>query len=156
MIAVTDKNIAAAADRLIAAESSGVPCTPVRDLIGRDDVRAAYAVQERSLAHRVAAGGEVVGRKIGLTAPVQRQLGVDRPDFGMLLADMAVDDGSTIPLTRLLQPRIEAEITFVLREDLPTVRSTSRRCVPRWTTPWRRSRSSTAGLPTGTSPSVTR
>lgn len=109
----------AAADRLLAAREDGVPCRPVRDLIGSTDMRAAYAVQELLTAARVAAGATVVGRKIGLTSPaVQEQLGVDQPDFGVLFDDMEVDDGVTIAMERLLQPRIEAEIAFVLDDDL--------------------------------------
>ena len=80
----------AAADRLIAAARTGVPCAPVRDLIGADDVVAAYAVQSRVTAWRLAGGALVVGRKIGLTsAAVQQQLGVSQPDFGVLYDDMA-------------------------------------------------------------------
>ncbi|WP_280262961.1 2-keto-4-pentenoate hydratase [Nocardia abscessus] len=110
---------ALAADLLSAAARSGTPCAPVRDLIGADDVAAAYAVQERLTVERIAAGAEVVGRKIGLTSPaVQRQLGVDQPDFGVLFDDMHYRQGTPVPLSRLLQPKVEAEIAFVLAQDL--------------------------------------
>jgi 2-keto-4-pentenoate hydratase len=107
-----------AADRLAAAVASGVPCTPVSDLIATPE--EAYATQELNTERRLAAGARMVGRKIGLTsAAVQRQLGVDQPDYGILFADMAVDEGADVPLGRLLQPKVEAEIAFVLQRDLP-------------------------------------
>jgi 2-keto-4-pentenoate hydratase len=114
----------AAVERLLSAAETGVPGAPVRDLIGRDDVRAAYAVQERITAARVAAGARVVGRKIGLTAEaVRNQLGVDQPDFGVLFDDMAyfdpgVDPGPAVPAEAILQPQVEAEVAFVLKKDL--------------------------------------
>ena len=108
-----------AAERLRLAASTGVPCAPVRDLIGPDDVELAYAVQQRSTRDRLAAGARIVGRKIGLTSPaVQRQLGVDRPDFGVLFDDMDVSAAAEVPSGRLLQPKTEAEVAFVLGEDL--------------------------------------
>ena len=111
--------VAEAAARLQAAERTGEPTTPIRDLIGADDVTAAYAVQTRLAEARLAAGAVVVGRKIGLTsAAVQQQMGVDQPDFGILFDDMAHADGGTIPFSAVLQPRAEAEIAFVLKEDL--------------------------------------
>lgn len=111
--------IAAAADRLHAAESFRTPTTPVRDLIGSDDLASAYAVQQHIVRARIDAGATIVGRKIGLTSPaVQRQLGVDQPDFGVLFDDMGYADSSDVPLSRLLQPKIETEIAFVLAHDL--------------------------------------
>lgn len=108
-----------AADRLLSAAASGQPCAPVRDLIGADDIATAYAVQERVNAARAAAGATVVGRKIGLTSPaVQRQIGVDQPDLGVLFDDMAHVGGDTLPADRFLQPKAEAEIGFVLGADL--------------------------------------
>lgn len=108
-----------AADRLLAASASRHPCPPVRDLIGTDDVNAAYAVQRVVQDARMAAGAVVVGRKIGLTSrAVQQQLGVDQPDFGILLDDMAVEASSVVPMGRLLQPRVEAEVGFLLGDDL--------------------------------------
>ncbi|MFE7328872.1 2-keto-4-pentenoate hydratase [Streptomyces sp. NPDC057565] len=112
-------SIAAAAARLRDAAATGTPAAPVRDLIGRDDVENAYAVQERLTAERIEAGATVVGRKIGLTsAAVQQQLGVDQPDFGFLFDDMEYADGSVVPAGAILQPRVEAEIAFVLGADL--------------------------------------
>lgn len=112
--AVTD-----AVRRLTEAGASGVPCAPVRDLIGATDVRTAYAVQDRLAQTRLAAGARRVGRKIGLTSlAVQRQLGVDQPDFGVLFDDMDVSAAAQVPSRRLLQPKAEAEIAFVLGADL--------------------------------------
>jgi 3-(3-hydroxy-phenyl)propionate hydroxylase len=112
-------NVGEAADRLLAASATRTPCAPVRDLIGPSHLEAAYAVQQRLTVARVAAGAIVVGRKIGLTsAAVREQLGVDQPDFGVLFDDMHVAEGTPVPMERLLQPKVEAEIAFVLRLDL--------------------------------------
>ncbi|NMO01484.1 2-keto-4-pentenoate hydratase [Gordonia sp. TBRC 11910] len=110
--------ITRAARRLLTATDFRSPCPPVRDLIGSTDVTAAYAVQQLLTQDRIDRGGVVVGRKIGLTNPVvQQQLGVDRPDFGVLFADMDYT-GTPIPQTAVLQPKVEAEVAFVLGEDL--------------------------------------
>ncbi len=96
-----------------------MPCPPVRDLIGADNVDAAYAVQQQLTRARIEAGARVVGRKIGLTSPaVRRQLGVDQPDFGVLFDDMDVSALAEVPMHTLLQPKVEAEIAFVLSDDL--------------------------------------
>lgn len=115
-------SIEAAVERLSQAQATGVPCAPVRDLIGIDDLDAAYAVQQGLVQARIAGGARVVGRKIGATSQaVQDQLGVDQPDFGYLLDDMDVSPrgGDTpVSMRTLLQPRVEAEVAFVLARDL--------------------------------------
>lgn len=112
-------NVEAAAARLAEAQAAGAPCEPVRDLLGASDVEQAYAVQSLMTERRLRAGARLVGRKIGLTAPaVQRQLGVDQPDFGMLFDDMDIPLGSEIAAGSVLQPRVEAEIAFILGRDL--------------------------------------
>jgi 2-keto-4-pentenoate hydratase len=108
-----------AAAWLTEAERSRQPCRPVRDLIGAEDVGAAYRVQELGTRRRLDAGARLSGRKIGLTsAAVQKQLGVEQPDYGMLFADMEIPDSAGVPAGRLLQPRVEAEIAFVLGRNL--------------------------------------
>jgi 2-keto-4-pentenoate hydratase len=114
-----DGDAAKALDMLVEARASGQPCPPIRGLLPADDVDAAYAVQSSWVADQIAAGARVVGRKIGLTNPVvQAQFGVDRPDFGVLFESMACAPGTPIDGARTLQPKIEAEIAFVLAEDL--------------------------------------
>lgn len=94
---------------------SGTPITPVREALPAATIEDAYAIQEANTRHWLDQGRTIVGAKIGLTAKsVQKQLGVDQPDFGTLFADMAVGDGDIVPLGRLLQPKVEAEIAFVL------------------------------------------
>jgi len=98
---------------------AGTPISPLREHLPPSDVDAAYAVQEANTSYWQAEGRRVVGCKIGLTSPaVQKQLGVDRPDFGVLFADMAVGEGEPIAVGRVLQPKIEAEIAFILDKDL--------------------------------------
>ncbi len=110
---------ATALDRLTTARATRRPCAPVRDLLPAGDVAAAYAVQSVWVARQVAAGARVVGRKIGLSNPVvQAQFGVGQPDFGVLLDTMACAAGAPVDSARTLQPKIEAEIAFVLAEDL--------------------------------------
>src|SRR5690606_29464604 len=107
-----------AANRLAAALDSAVPCEPVRELIPVHDLDSAYQVQDRVIA-QLEIGTRRVGRKIGLTSKaVQKQLGVDQPDCGVLLASMAFCDQEEVPTSRLLQPRVEAEVAFVLEHDL--------------------------------------
>ncbi len=111
--------IEAAAEIIRKAWDSGVPCPPVRDSLPAGDVDAAYAVQRVNTERWLAEGRRPTGRKIGLTAKaVQKQLGVDQPDYGMLFADMCFCDGEEIPVTRVMQPRVEAEVALVLDHDL--------------------------------------
>ena len=119
MTSVEQNVISEAADRLADAAKTGAPCAPVRDLIGREDIDAAYRIQSHNIDALLRSGRTVVGRKIGLTSPaVQKQLGVDQPDFGVLLDDFDVSGDNAVDSTRLLQPRIEAEIAFVLSSDI--------------------------------------
>lgn len=114
-----------AADMLWEAHQHGVPCKPVRELIGDTDADAAYAVQKLNTERWLVRGRRLVGRKVGLTsAAVQKQLGVDQPDFGMLFADMCLCDGEEAAPGRVLQPKVEAEIALVLERSLPHERNT--------------------------------
>jgi 2-keto-4-pentenoate hydratase len=91
---------------------------PVREQIGETDLDTAYAIQQVNTERRLAAGEVIKGKKIGLTSfAVQEQLGVDQPDYGILFDTMEVKEGK-LAYSELLQPKAEAEIAFVLGEDL--------------------------------------
>ena len=118
-MAPTQAQLQEAADRLLAAEAAPKQCAPVREILGDTDIPAAYAVQNLITADSLRRGRAVVGHKIGLTSlAVQKQLGVDQPDSGVLFEDMRVAPGGTADMRRLLQPKVEAEIAFILSADL--------------------------------------
>ncbi|MFF8929302.1 2-keto-4-pentenoate hydratase [Streptomyces longwoodensis] len=103
-----DDAVTRAADRLLRVAADRVPCPPVRAVIGTDDVKAAHAVQELPAPRRLAAGGRVTGRRIGFTSPaVQRQPDVEQPDVGVLFADTGVEDGASVPVDEMLQPKVD-------------------------------------------------
>ncbi len=82
-------------------------------------IEDAYFVQQRMLARRLEAGEKVVGKKIGVTsAAVMNMLGVYQPDFGWLTDGMVYNEGEAIPAARLIQPKAEGEIAFMLKKDL--------------------------------------
>lgn len=119
---ITDRH-AVAAQRLHQAARDRTPCAPIRELLTADDpdaqVAFGYSVQRLLTEAAKESGRRVVGAKIGLTSEaVQKQLGVDRPDFGVLFADMARFEDQPIEPADLLQPKIEAEVAFVLGADL--------------------------------------
>lgn len=115
----------AAAALLKAALAGGQTIAPLRDRLMLTTQDGAYAVQEVNTKAWLAEGRRLVGRKIGLTSlAVQAQLGVDQPDFGMLFADMAVGDGEAVALSRLIQPKVEAEVALVIGRDLTHERHT--------------------------------
>ncbi len=107
------------ADELWAAERDRKAITALTDRFDDLVVDDAYKIQTYNVERRVAEGAHPIGRKVGLTSqPMQELLGVDEPDFGVLLDDMFVEDGDEVPLERLLQPRVEAEMAFILERDL--------------------------------------
>ncbi|WP_267929697.1 fumarylacetoacetate hydrolase family protein [Paraburkholderia sp. ZP32-5] len=96
--------------------------TPIDPLTHEDpslSVSDAYAIQRAMVAHRIAAGQRVVGKKIGITSrAVMDMLGVEQPDFGVLLSGMAYEDGAAISASRFISPRAEGEIAFVMARDI--------------------------------------
>ncbi|KAB1934875.1 2-keto-4-pentenoate hydratase [Micromonospora sp. ALFpr18c] len=115
-----DADIEAANRELADARGTGKPCPPLRGrLLPEGDVESAYRVQQLQARAWQGRGERRVGAKIGLTSrAVQETFGVFQPDFGMLTDAMAVGDGVEVAIDRLLQPRVEAEIAFVLDRDL--------------------------------------
>ena len=116
---MTDQQQEQAAQALRDAMASGAYIAPLRDSFPGMDGDDAYRVQRLNTDHRLSEGRRIVGRKIGLTSvAVQRQLGVDQPDFGVLFDDMGHGDSEPVPMARLQQPKAEAEIAFVMGRDL--------------------------------------
>lgn len=108
-----------AAERLERAAAEVRPIAPLTDRWGDLSLEDAYAIQGLVIDHRIAMGERRIGWKIGLTSQaMQRQLGVDQPDFGPLLDGMQVADGGRCPVADLIAPRVEGEIAFRLASDL--------------------------------------
>jgi 2-keto-4-pentenoate hydratase len=83
------------------------------------DVAGAYAVRQINTRFWQDSGRRIVGRKIGLTSiAVQKQLGVDRPDYGVLFDDAMLPNDGELPRSCVLQPKAEAEVAIILARDL--------------------------------------
>ncbi|WP_374531015.1 2-keto-4-pentenoate hydratase [Novosphingobium sp.] len=112
--------------QMLRAAYAQSPIPPLRGFLEPTDAAGAYAVQAINTRLWEAQGRRIVGRKAGLTAEaVQKQLGVDQPDFGVLFDDMRVADGGNLDPARCNQAKAEAEIAFVLGADLPSPQSTA-------------------------------
>jgi 2-keto-4-pentenoate hydratase len=114
-----DNVIQDGADLLHAAQIRRAPIRPLTERFPELDVASAYAIQQVNLNRHIGGGRTLVGRKIGLTSrPMQALLGVDEPDYGYILDDMVVANGSVEPTARFCAPRVEPEVAFLLRRAL--------------------------------------
>lgn len=101
------------------ARATRVPIAPLTDGDPAMDMADGYAVQRELVAMLLGDGDRVVGYKAGLTSvPMQRQFGVDVPDYGPVLASTLYADGDLVPREAFIAPRVEAEIVFRLGADL--------------------------------------
>lgn len=116
---MTPQDIKHAAQMLFEAEKSGIQCGLISLANPEMTLDDAYAVQAAFVAIKQAAGNKSIGWKIGLTSrAMQQALNITTPDSGILLADMLFKTGDVIPAARFIQPRVEAEIAFVMQADL--------------------------------------
>ncbi len=79
----------------------------------------AYQLQFRLIDYKVGHGDSIVGLKTGLTSKAkQTTMGVDQPIFGHIMASSVVPEGEPLSCARLIHPRAEPEIAFLLARDL--------------------------------------
>lgn len=105
------------ADQLAAAETTRVGMEPLTTVDAELTAKEAYYIQLENIHRKVEQGQKIVGKKIGLTSlAMQNLLGVDEPDYGHLLDSMVVENGGHISIEQVLQPKVEAEIAFILKK----------------------------------------
>ena len=112
-------DVAGKARALYEARRTRQPIEPFTDADPDLGMADGYAVQQQLTSLLLADGDRITGYKVGLTsAPMQQMIGVDQPDYGPVLASTVYADGDTVPLSGFIQPKIEAEIAFVLESSL--------------------------------------
>src|SRR5580693_8486791 len=110
---------AAAAKALYEARRTGVPILPFTDTDPGLGMADGYEVQQHLVTLLTGDGEKIVGYKVGLTSkPMQQMVGVDSPDYGPVFGSTLYASGDAVPLSRFIQPKIEAEIVFLLGERL--------------------------------------
>lgn len=106
-------------DELYEALATHTTVTPLTDRHLDMSIEDAYHIQQCMLSRRIEAGEKVVGKKIGVTSKaVMNMLGVGQPDFGYMLDGMIYNEGESIQISTLIQPKAEGEIAFVMKKDL--------------------------------------
>jgi len=118
-MALTKDMIEQISQQLLKAEKS---CQPIEAISARftalsyDDV---YAIQSKTIDTKVKSGAVIVGKKIGLTSQaMQQQFNIKEPDYGIIVDTGVFREGQPIARKSLILPRIEAEMAFLLRDDL--------------------------------------
>jgi len=115
---MADSKIQKYAAMLYQSAADRVSISPLTEMDATLTIDDAYAIQLCNVKRVVTEGQVISGKKIGLTSEgIQQQLGVGEPDYGHLFQGMDCVDG-IVPIDAFLQPKIEAEIAFILKEDL--------------------------------------
>jgi 2-oxo-hept-3-ene-1,7-dioate hydratase len=116
---LSEQTIADAARRLDHAEKTRTQIRQFSIDFPEITIADAYAIQKAWVSLKLSAGRSIRGHKIGLTSKaMQNSSNINEPDYGALLDDMFVSDGSTVPMERFIMPRLEVELAFILGERL--------------------------------------
>jgi len=116
---LTNQQIILQAERMDEAESARRQIKPPTTFHPDMTIEDAYLVQNVWIEKKLKRGRKIVGHKVGLTSKVmQAAMSINEPDFGILLDDMVFEHGAKIKTSDFLDPRIEVEIAFQLKEDL--------------------------------------
>ncbi len=109
----------AIAEKLLAAERQCIPIDPLTNVYPTMTVEDAYRIQLAIVEKKKTDKNRIIGKKIGLTSKaMQRLLGVNEPDYGHLLANMLLLEGEPCIRKKLIWPRVEGELAFILKEKL--------------------------------------
>jgi 2-oxopent-4-enoate hydratase len=115
----SDEQLSQTAMRLLQAYKDQKPIDPLTEGFPDLTTEEAYEIQLITIRSRVANGGKIVGKKIGLTSPAMQQMfNVDEPDYGHLMDDMLGYQGFGLSGSGFIQPRVEGEIAFILKKGL--------------------------------------
>jgi len=118
-LGISESMVDEVVSRLLEAEYNRTPIDPITTKYPDMMIDDAYKIQLRLIEEKRKRGEIVVGKKVGLTSKAMQELaGIDEPDYGFLTDRMVVFEGFPIKLSELIHPRVEAEIVFVLKEDL--------------------------------------
>lgn len=113
------KKVLEIAEMLRKAEANKKPLEPITKNHPEITIGDAYQIQLKNVDFRKTKGQRVLGKKVGLTSKaMQKMLSVNEPDYGHLFSDMVFSEEEAIVMEKFLQPKIEAELGFVLKEDL--------------------------------------
>jgi len=116
---LTQEQINKEAQELQRAEKERAVLRPFTERYPNIDAEEAYRIQLALIDIKKSGGAKVVGKKIGLTSKaMQKMLNVDQPDYGHILDSMVIQDGTEMQIRELIQPKIEAEIAFILDRPL--------------------------------------
>jgi 2-keto-4-pentenoate hydratase len=118
-MSLTKEIIEQISQQLLEAEETCQPIDTISEKYPDMTYDDAYAIQLKTIEKKVKAGAVVVGRKIGLTSKaMQEQIGLNEPDFGVIVDNRVFREGEPILAKTMIVPRIEAEIGFLLKDEL--------------------------------------
>lgn len=119
MTTLTQEQIEGLAEHLESAQLQCFDVTKITDEHPDMDFEDAYAIQKVIQKRKIERGDQLIGYKMGLTSRAKmEQMGVDSPVYGFLMSSFEVQESSAVPVSRFIHPRVEAEIAFVLKDEL--------------------------------------
>ncbi|MFN6980054.1 MAG: 2-oxo-hepta-3-ene-1,7-dioic acid hydratase [Gemmobacter sp.] len=109
----------AAVASLEASHASKVQGRRPSEVYPHIEIADSYAISSMVAERRVAAGARIIGHKIGLTSKaMQAASKIDEPDYGYIFDDLLLENGAKVPFANYCVPRVEPELTFVLKSPL--------------------------------------
>lgn len=108
------------ASYLVAAEVEKQEVEKVTARLKPDlSVEEGYLVQQEIVKLKQEEGKRIVGPKMGLTSYAKmKQMGINEPIYGYVFDYMLVDNGGELRMREMIHPKVEAEIAFIIGEDI--------------------------------------